>query len=49
MLRSSNLIAKSLKKIDLKMILCWENISPLNNDITKGILITVPKSSGRRK
>ena len=48
MLRSSNLIAKSLKKIDLKMILCWENISPLNNDITQGILITVPKSKNNQ-
>ena len=44
MLRSSNLIAKSSKSIDLKMILCWENISPLNNDLTQGILIIVPTS-----
>ena len=48
MLRSSNMIAKSLKKIDLKMILCWENISALNNDLTQGILITVPKSKNNQ-
>ena len=33
MLRSSNLIAKSLKSIDLKMILCWEDVKPLRNNI----------------
>ena len=48
MLRSSNLIAKSLKKIDLKMILCWENITPLNGDMSQGILITVPKSKNNQ-
>ena len=44
MLRSSNLIARSPKSVDLKMILCWENITPLNNDVSSGILIKVHKS-----
>ena len=48
MLRSSNLIIKSTKSIDLKMVLCWENVTPLSNDITKGILVTVPKSKNNQ-
>ena len=43
MLRSSNLI-KTTAKIDLEMILCWDNIKPLHNDINKGILLTITKS-----
>ena len=44
MLRSSNLIARSSIAVDLKLILCWENIAPLNNNISQGIVISVPKS-----
>ena len=44
MLRSSNLIAKSAKDVDLKMILCWEDVKPLRNNINNGIVIAVPKS-----
>ena len=48
MLRSSNLIIKSLSDIDLKMILTWEDISPLHNNLKNGILISVPKSKNNQ-
>ena len=48
MLRSSNLIAKSLKSIDLKMILCWEDVKPLRNNINNGIVISVPKAKNNQ-
>ena len=48
MLRSSNLIAKSASNIDLDMILCWEDITPLNGDLESGILITVSKSKNNQ-
>ena len=48
MLRSSNLIAKSASNIDLDMILCWEDITPLNGNIESGILITVSKSKNNQ-
>ena len=48
MLRSSNLIAKSAKDIDLKMILCWEDVKPLRNNINNGIVIAVPKSKNNQ-
>ena len=47
MLRSSNLI-KTTAKIDLEMILCWDNIKPLHNDINKGILLTITKSKNNQ-
>ena len=48
MLRSSNLIAKSYKSVDLKMILCWEDIKPLNNNVNNGILLTIEKSKNNQ-
>ena len=48
MLRSSNLIPQDIKKIDYKMIMCWENIRPLNNNISNGIVITVKKSKNNQ-
>ena len=48
MLRSSNLIAKSSKSIDLKMILCWEDVKPLRNNINNGIVISVPKAKNNQ-
>ena len=30
------------------MVLCWENVTPLQNDITKGILVTDPKSKNNQ-
>ena len=48
MLRSSNLIAKSAKSVDLKMILCWEDVKPLRNNVNNGIVIAVPKSKNNQ-
>ena len=48
MLRSSNLITKSAASMDLDMILCWEDISPLNGDVDSGILIKVAKSKNNQ-
>ena len=48
MLRSSNLIAKSMATLDLDMTLCWEDISPLNGDVGSGILIKVAKSKNNQ-
>jgi hypothetical protein len=48
MLRSSNLIAKSLTDVDLKMVLTWEDVSPLHNSLENGFLISVPKSKNNQ-
>ena len=49
MLRSSNLIAKSAKSVDLKMILCWEDVKPLHKNINNGrIVIAVPKAKNNQ-
>ena len=48
MLRSSNLIPQSVNKVDLQMVLCWENIKPLRNNISNGIVITVKKSKNNQ-
>ena len=47
MLRSSNLI-KTTTKIDLEMVLCWENVTPLHNDISKGVLLKITKSKNNQ-
>ena len=41
-------MAKSAKDIDLKMILCWEDVKPLRNNINNGIVIAVPKSKNNQ-
>ena len=47
MLRSSNLI-KTTSKIDLDMVLCWDNVKPLHNNINKGIVLTITKSKNNQ-
>ena len=47
MLRSSNLV-KTAAKLDLEMVLCWDNIAPLHNDISKGIVLTITKSKNNQ-
>ena len=47
MLRSSNLV-KTTTKLDLEMVLCWENVTPLHNDISKGIVLKITKSKNNQ-
>ena len=42
------MIAKSHSDIDLKMILTWEDISPLHNNLENGVPISVPKSKNNQ-
>ena len=48
MLRSSNLIPQSVGSIDYQMVLCWENIKPLRNNVNNGIVIIVKKSKNNQ-
>ena len=47
MLRSSNLV-KTTTKVDLDMVLCWDRVKPLHNNIRKGIVLTITKSKNNQ-
>ena len=38
---SFNLNAKTASGVDLDMVLSWEDISPLSNDIKSSIMLTI--------
>ena len=41
-------MVRTTTKIDLDMVLCWDRIKPLNNNIRKGIVLTITKSKNNQ-